>query len=316
MIGSLNYELAKALVRLELLLTRTSRTFSTMSELYRYLSIDIADGENSTTPVNNGKPSVANSLSHYFQPDLREIKCEKCSHGSHATESLFVSERCVVRDVRLCLNAFVALTMLVVTRDRPRYLLLHLKRFVWVKKELAAPPSEENLPPNVAEPPPEFVFRKNKAAVSIPESLTLDPFCKEAYELQPHSPSKYKLKSIVHHIGQRPFSGHYIAHAIRPRKDDRAEDDKQPKRTGQAPSTLNESLRATADHATATSEPEPLKAPLDPYQWVAFDDTYSAIVDLEEILKSPSRQSTAYMLLYAMEDEGASIVDGVKRSSA
>jgi uncharacterized UBP type Zn finger protein len=68
-----------------------------MNELYRYLSIDIVNGESAATPVSNGKPSVAKSLSHYFQPDVREVKCEKCSHGAHATESLFVSERCVLR---------------------------------------------------------------------------------------------------------------------------------------------------------------------------------------------------------------------------
>lgn len=205
-------------------------------------------------------------------------------------------------------------------RDRPQYLLLHLKRFVWVKKETVAPQAEENAPPNVAEPPAEFVFQKNKAAVSIPESLTLDPFCKEANNVLPRPVSQYKLKSIVHHIGQRPFSGHYIAHAIRPRKDDRADNDELPPSTDQTASLLSVAKPAQVSKdapnpTTAPSEPDSPTTQLDPYQWVAFDDTYSAIVDLEEILKSPSRQSTAYMLLYALENEGASIVEGVKPSS-
>jgi Ubiquitin carboxyl-terminal hydrolase len=195
---------------------------------------------------------------------------------------------------------------------------------VWVKKGPAAPQplSEENLPPNVAEPPAEFVFQKNKAAVSIPESLTLDPFCTEGRDIPPHSSSQYKLKSIVHHIGQRPFSGHYIAHAIRPRKDDRAENGQLPPSTGETVSLLSVSkpvealMETPGPSTTAPTEPVARKSPLDPYQWVAFDDTYSALVDLEEILKSPSRQSTAYMLLYALEDEGASIVEGVELSSA
>jgi hypothetical protein len=89
----------------------------TMNELYRYLSIDIVNGEDAATPVSNGKPSVTTSLSHFFQPDLREVKCEKCSKGAHATESLFVSERYVVRAGRLLqyLKSVISSTILVVT---------------------------------------------------------------------------------------------------------------------------------------------------------------------------------------------------------
>jgi Ubiquitin carboxyl-terminal hydrolase len=195
---------------------------------------------------------------------------------------------------------------------------LHLKRFVWVKKDPPVPQAEENVPPNGAEPPAEFVFRKNKAAVTIPESLTLDPFCKEAHDAPPRPPSQYKLKSIVHHIGQRPYSGHYIAHALRPQKDELAQDEgqtKSPVPTGSLPNASN-AVKETPDSTVAHSKPESGKEPLDPYQWVAFDDTYTAIVDLREILKSQSRQSTAYMLLYALEDESAPIVEGVRPSSA
>jgi Ubiquitin carboxyl-terminal hydrolase len=219
----------------------------------------------------------------------------------------------------LCGNSIIVSTL--DRRDRPQYLLLHLKRFVWVKKDPPVPQAEENVPPNGAEPPSEFVFQKNKAAVAIPESLTLDPFCKEAHDAPPRPSSQYKLKSIVHHIGQRPYSGHYIAHALRPRKDDLAQDAGQSKSPVSPGSLLNAAkpvqvLKETPDRTVAPSKPDSGKEPLDPYQWVAFDDTYTAIVDLQEILKSPSRQSTAYMLLYALEDESAPIAEGGRPSSA
>jgi hypothetical protein len=70
-----------------------------MNEIYRYLSIDIVDGDTtkgaSFTSDQRSKPSVEKGLSHYFECDVREVKCEKCSVGTHATETLFVSERYV-----------------------------------------------------------------------------------------------------------------------------------------------------------------------------------------------------------------------------
>jgi uncharacterized UBP type Zn finger protein len=70
-----------------------------MNEMYRYLSIDIVNDdtmEGASLPTGQrSKPSVEKGLSHYFEPDVREVKCEKCSVGTHATETLFVAERYV-----------------------------------------------------------------------------------------------------------------------------------------------------------------------------------------------------------------------------
>jgi hypothetical protein len=188
---------------------------------------------------------------------------------------------------------------------------------MWVERRQPAATIEasENLPPNGPAPPVEYVFQKNKAAVSIPESLILDPFCKEDDVLL-RSGSRYKLKSIVHHIGQRPSSGHYIAHAIRRRRDNGEENHPQPDPNAgekipaaqedtsvtQVPSSVPEkaSRPSGPDPSTESNAPPP---PLDPYQWVVFDDNLTAITDLDHILNSPIRQSTAYMLLYALEDE-------------
>jgi len=55
--------------------------------MYRQLSVDIVDGGDSSTA------SVDASLSHFFQPEVREIKCEKCTEGTHASQTLRVSSR-------------------------------------------------------------------------------------------------------------------------------------------------------------------------------------------------------------------------------
>lgn len=108
-------------------------------------------------------------------------------------------------------------------------MLLHLKRFVVEEKPVATPnpPSDENSHPNspskVPVPATEYVFRKNKNPVAIPEILALEAF----EETQSAGPS-YSLKSVVHHIGQRQSSGHYTADALRLVKPASGEGDKEP----------------------------------------------------------------------------------------
>lgn len=51
------------------------------TETYRHLSIDIlSDGEEDS--------SVSKSLDHFFQPEKRELKCETCGKGDHASQTL------------------------------------------------------------------------------------------------------------------------------------------------------------------------------------------------------------------------------------
>lgn len=66
----------------------------TKDEIYRHLSIDIVDeaptgGQGKDRP----KASVETSLAHFFQPEEREIKCEKCNVGSHAQQTMRISSR-------------------------------------------------------------------------------------------------------------------------------------------------------------------------------------------------------------------------------
>jgi uncharacterized UBP type Zn finger protein len=65
----------------------------TKEEMYRNLSIDVVD-----TTVNeaNSKPSdvsVESGLSHFFQEEIREIKCERCSEGTHASQTQRILSR-------------------------------------------------------------------------------------------------------------------------------------------------------------------------------------------------------------------------------
>jgi ubiquitin C-terminal hydrolase len=68
-------------------------------ELYRHLSVDIGKNKDDEPwTVNQG-------LDQFFQPEQREIKCEKCEDGLSATQTITV-------------------------KSRPKALLLHLKRFI------------------------------------------------------------------------------------------------------------------------------------------------------------------------------------------
>ena len=77
---------------------------STKEEMYRHLSIDIVSDENrdgksadaATAPTTKiSKASVESSLAHFFQPEVREIKCEKCEEGTHAEQTLHILSRYV-----------------------------------------------------------------------------------------------------------------------------------------------------------------------------------------------------------------------------
>jgi len=76
--------------------------------MYRHLSIDIVSDKEvddsksssdapSTPPRKTAisKASVESSLAHFFQPEVREIKCEKCEEGTHAEQTLHILKRYV-----------------------------------------------------------------------------------------------------------------------------------------------------------------------------------------------------------------------------
>jgi ubiquitin C-terminal hydrolase len=173
----------------------------------------------------------------------------------------------------------------------PKALLLHLKRFI-VEEKIYSPPegtSDENSHPNSPQAPSyELVFKKNKAAVAIPANLSLEAFQVESTDTHDQtaasasaSAGEYSLKSVVHHIGARASSGHYTADAIRLCEKEEEEES-------------GDSTARTAD----TSTPKELEE-----KWVIFDDGNSAPTTLEKITKNISKQRTAYMLLYTMNEE-------------
>ncbi len=57
--------------------------------MYRHLSVDV--GEDSEQDV----WTVERSLKQFFQPEKREIKCEKCKSGKTATQTMEVLSRLV-----------------------------------------------------------------------------------------------------------------------------------------------------------------------------------------------------------------------------
>jgi ubiquitin C-terminal hydrolase len=81
--------------------------------------------------------------------------------------------------------------------------------------------------------------------------------------------SDYSLVSVIHHLGNRPNSGHYTADALRPVED--VEDD---------------------------------AAKL---VWFNFDDARTAHQETRKITANPMRQQTAFVLLYSRVHDSNSI---------
>ena len=179
-------------------------------EMYRHLSIDVIS-DDEATPLDSkddevrtvSLATVQKSLEYFFQPEIREINCEKCSDGTHAEQTLRIL-------------------------SQPKLLLLHLKRFIVVEQRIypaATAIDVENQPPNnqlspslISTTPPadvapqiEYVFKKNKAPIDIPSSLSLETYHQDSSQ----PTNNYCLQSIVHHIGSRASSGHYTADAVR-----------------------------------------------------------------------------------------------------
>jgi ubiquitin C-terminal hydrolase len=254
-------------------------------EMYRHLSIDIindpdASSGDASDDTSQAVPvaTVEKSLAHFFQPETRDIKCEKCKEGSQAQQTLRIL-------------------------SPPKLLVLHLKRFIVVERAISPASSEkdvENYPPNCTSatltipPQVEYILRKNKAPIAIPSSLSLGSYMTSAdgqrsrENAPPHDSdsadvsifqannafqeSNFELQSIVHHIGSRASSGHYTADAVR-----------------------IEGI--TANEKTTKPASDEISNEL----WVSFDDSISTETSLEKILENKFKQSTAYMLLYSLK---------------
>lgn len=260
--------------------------------MYRHLSIDIDGDEKMSsdgTVQEISKASVEKSLGHFFQPEVREIKCEKCTDGTHAQQTLRILSRYVFASPEkgssesswnLCLSLVSPFFF-----GRPKVLLLHLKRFIVVERPISpVAKGDENHPPNTPPKPVqvEYIFKKNKAQVMIPPSLSLEAFRTveqtddeelarssdaAVSTIDQSSTKDYSLQSIVHHIGSRASSGHYTADAVR---------------------QIDQS-----QESVASTEPV----------WVTFDDSNTSLTSLKRIVENQFKQGTAYMLLYTLDDD-------------
>jgi ubiquitin C-terminal hydrolase len=152
--------------------------------MYRYLSIDI--GHNNSDPRDPSfvKPAVDSCLANFFTPEDREVNCEKCKVGKIATQTMKIL-------------------------STPKVILLHLKRFIVVERPIAGVDEKE------------LVFKKNKVPVELTTNLSVDKLLGNIQnDTSPETAStlaseKYRLKSIVHHIGNTANSGHYTTDALR-----------------------------------------------------------------------------------------------------
>jgi len=84
--------------------------YSNKEEVYRHLSIDIVSDDvatssestsSSSSPPVVPKASVEESLRSFFKPEVREIKCEKCTDGTEASQTLRIISRYIHLDVAL-----------------------------------------------------------------------------------------------------------------------------------------------------------------------------------------------------------------------
>ncbi len=166
--------------------------YRTKEEMYRYLSLDIDTGDDEIASTQEiivaPKTTVEQCLKKFFQPEDRELKCEKCRDGNVATQTMRIL-------------------------SRPNALLIHLKRFKLVERPISLESiakENENRSPGI-----EISFQKNRAPVELTNSLLLSDFTISKQQPLSAMSSRYTLKSIVHHIGNTADSGHYTADAFR-----------------------------------------------------------------------------------------------------
>ncbi|KAG7370839.1 ubiquitin carboxyl-terminal hydrolase [Nitzschia inconspicua] len=161
--------------------------FRTKDEMYKNLSLDITRPAAHDSESGFAQASVESCLSSFFQPELREINCEKCAEGRFATQQMKIL-------------------------SKPKALLLHLKRFIVEER----PVNDENDPNGSTT---ELVFRKKKTAVELNTKVSLDAFLDSTIKAtnsgHASSCSEYSIQSLVHHIGNTASSGHYTADALR-----------------------------------------------------------------------------------------------------
>ncbi|OEU08808.1 cysteine proteinase [Fragilariopsis cylindrus CCMP1102] len=150
-------------------------------EMYRYLSIDIGDGNFNLRDPNFIQPKVDSCLKRFFSAEDREVNCEKCEEGKIATQTMKIL-------------------------SKPKVMLLHLKRFFMDERQITENDNSTST---------EIVLKKNKVPVELTTELSIDKLlANESIETSLPS-NEYRLKSIVYHIGNTANSGHYTTDALR-----------------------------------------------------------------------------------------------------
>jgi ubiquitin C-terminal hydrolase len=150
-------------------------------EMYRYLSIDVGDGNFNLRDPNFIQPKVDLCLKRFFSAEDREVNCEKCEEGKIATQTMKIL-------------------------SKPKVILLHLKRFFVAERQITEKDNSTST---------EIVLKKNKVPVELTTKLSIDKLlANESIETSLPS-NEYSLKSIVYHIGNTANSGHYTTDALR-----------------------------------------------------------------------------------------------------
>ena len=145
--------------------------------MYRHLSVDVGED------TDLDKWTVKRSLKQFFQPEKRELKCEKCSEGKTATQKmeiiswsvsrallpfLLFTAQVLVEAWALYFQRFSSYHILTIfITHSPKALLLHFKRFIVtqeVKGSTRVRGYSDGKENEAAPPQPrmEMVLRKNK----------------------------------------------------------------------------------------------------------------------------------------------------------
>jgi hypothetical protein len=66
-----------------------------MDELYRHLSIAVDRKRPTSEDGERPKWTVGDGMKRFFEPEQREVKCEKCKEGTTATQTHRITSRYV-----------------------------------------------------------------------------------------------------------------------------------------------------------------------------------------------------------------------------
>lgn len=203
-------------------------------ELHRHLSLDLSESAEKEGPW-----ALTKGIENFFKPQTVSITCSKNNcHGESCTKSHRIA-------------------------NMPGALLLHLKRFEVKKKKQI---SDKTMTADIA-------YLKKRTLVEYPASLSLNKYCVPLKESKgnPISSFMYKLRSVVHHIGDSAIRGHYIADALKTIP-------------FQSPAS-----KSTMQEAPQMPESE---------SWIRFDDAFIKPISIDVALREPEAMRNVYMLLY------------------